>query len=216
MKRFLTICLIAFPLIAYTQPKDYSIVFLNAKPDADKLPKATTDSIMKGHFANMGRLSNEGKLLAAGPFDGGGGIFIMNTTSEDEVREWISPDPGVKMNRWKIEILPYKVRHGGICPVKEPYNMVDYTFVRFDAVVSKYNAATHGEIMTRHHDFLKSIKATGNVVAEGLFSELDGGVLVIKGEVDPTVLETDPAVKEGLASFKVKKLYIAQGSFCEQ
>lgn len=50
---------------------------------------------MKGHMANINRLAKEGKLIVAGPFDGGG-VFILNTTSTDEARLWLNTDPGVQ------------------------------------------------------------------------------------------------------------------------
>ena len=115
-----SLCMILCLALAHTlsgQPKSYTIVFLNKKPDAEKIDKATQDKLMEGHMANINRLAKEGKLLAAGPFDGGGGLFVFNTTSEIEAKSWVSSDPAVQANRWNVELLPYTPRVGSICPV---------------------------------------------------------------------------------------------------
>jgi uncharacterized protein YciI len=78
---------------AFGQSSPYVFVFLNNKMHAEQLPKEEVDKIMEGHMANIQRLANEGKLIAAGPFQGGGGIFIFNTSSLDEAKFWLDTDP---------------------------------------------------------------------------------------------------------------------------
>ncbi len=63
----------------FGQSSSYSFVFLNKKADAVQLPKEEGEKLMAGHMANIERLAKEGKLIVAGPFEGGGGIFIFNT-----------------------------------------------------------------------------------------------------------------------------------------
>jgi uncharacterized protein YciI len=215
MKRLITLYFLCITAASWAQ-NSYSIVFLNKKADAEKLPKEQQEKIMTGHMNNMKSLANEGKLLAAGPFDGGGGIFVMSSSNTNEVKNWISTDPGVQANRWNVEILPYMPRHGSICIVAEPYEMVNYSFFRFDAVVSKPTAATFPEIIKKHNDYLKKVIDTGNVIAEGIFGDNDGGIIVMKGDIKSRVFESDPGVQEGLIELTAKKLYIAKGSFCEE
>lgn len=215
MKKLLLIVFVCLSSYGFGQ-NPYVFVFLNKKPDAEKLSDEESKKIMEGHMSNMGRLAKEGKLIAAGPFEGGGGIFIMKTSSVDEAKEWISTDPGVQAKRWNVEVLPFTPRQGQVCVAKEPYEMVFYAFVRFNAVVSKFNAATYPTIISQHNDYLKKIATTGNVIIEGIFGDHDGGIMIMKGEVAPELFETDPGVTEGLIDIQTKKLYIAKGSFCEQ
>jgi uncharacterized protein YciI len=191
------------------------IVFLNKKADAEKLSEDASKKIMDGHMANINQLAKEGKLVAAGPFEGGGGIFVMKTSSVDEATKWINTDPGVQAKRWNVEVLPFTPRQGSICTVSEPYEMVMYSFVRFNPVISKFNASTYPSIIKQHNDYLKEVGKTGNVISEGIFGENDGGILIMKGEVGKELFETDPGVTEGLIDIETKKLYIAKGSFCE-
>ncbi len=197
------------------QTKTYSIVFLNKKHDAEKIDKATNDKLMEGHMANINRLAKEGKLLAAGPFEGGGGLFIFNTTSQEEPESWVSSDPAVQANRWNIEILPYTPRKGLICPVSEPYEMILYTLVRFDAIVDKFTASTYPGIIRKHDQFVSEIKKNSNVITEAIFGDNEGGILIVKEEIPTTTFDDDPGVQQGLLNVQMKKLYIAKGSFCE-
>lgn len=210
----LLLCLVG-PLIGSAQPKTYTIVFLNRKADAEKIDKETETKLFQGHMDNINRLAKEGKLLAAGPFDGGGGIFILNTTALSEAELWISTDPAVKAKRWNIEILPYTPRIGSICPVSEPYEMVTYTFVRFSAIVEKFTAATYPQLMRRHDEYLRNITRDATVVTEAIFGPNEGGILVVNGELPPDAFAGDPAVQQGLLDVQTKKLYIAKTSFCE-
>ena len=180
------------------------------------MPKEQVDKIMQGHMVNINRLAKEGKLVVAGPFEGGGGIFILNTTSVDEAKEWLSTDPGIQANRWNVELLPYTPRIGGACAVGEKYEMIMYSFVRFTATVSKFTAATYPQILKRHEDYIKQINASGNVIAEGTFGDHDGGILIMKGSVTKELFENDPGVQEALLDLSIKSLWVAKGSFCEK
>src|SRR5258706_8834816 len=104
------ILLLIFLLSRSASAQEMVIVFLHHKTDKPELPKEQVDKIMEGHFANMKKLASEGKLLVAGPFEGGGGIFIFNSKSMDAVREWIKPDPGIQNNRWNVELQPFHPR----------------------------------------------------------------------------------------------------------
>jgi uncharacterized protein YciI len=194
----------------------YTFVFLHKRPDAPKLEKEESDKIMSGHMDNINKMAKEGKLLAAGPFDGGGGIFIFKSSSTAEVTQWMSPDPGIKANRWNVEMLPYEPKIGGICPVGEPYEMTSYTFVHFKPKVFKFNIQEASQTVEEHNKFVKELAKGGNVVTHALFGGIDGAMLVMKGEVSEEVILGDPAVKGALFEPEFKKLYIAKGSFCEK
>ena len=201
---------------AFSQMASFSFVFLNKKHDAIQLPKEEVDRLMDGHMANIERLAKEGKLIAAGPFEGGGGIFILNTTSANEAKAWVDTDPGVKAQRWDVEIYPYRPRVGSVCKANAPFEMVAYQFIRFNANKSKSTARDYPEIFYRHDDFLKELGNNANVVTEGIFGEFDGGILVINGEISREAIESDPAIQEGLLTYEVKNLWVPKGSFCEK
>jgi uncharacterized protein YciI len=204
----------ATPLSA--QSNSYVFIFLNKRTDQKELPKEQVDKLMEGHMANINKMAKEGHLLAAGPFEGGGGIFIFNTKSKEDVSEWIKGDPAIQANRWNVEMLLYTPRTGGACLAKEPYEMTMYSFVRYVPNIAKFNVQDAPELFGKHDDYLKTIKKTGNVIAEGTFGENEGGILIMKGEIQAEVIENDPAVREGLLELNRKQLYTAKGAFCEK
>ena len=167
-------------------------------------------------MANINKMAKEGKLIVAGPFEGGGGIFIFNSTSVEEVKEWISEDPGIKAKRWNIEVLPFIIRAGSACTLKEPYEMTMYQFVRYTANLTKFTIGDAPLTFKKHDEYLKKIEQTGNVIAEGIFGESEGGILIMKGDLQKEVIEFDPAVQEGLLELDFKQLYVAKGAFCEK
>lgn len=213
--KILILVLSLLPFAASGQDKSYTIVFLNKKADAEPIDKETQTKLFEGHMANIDRLAKEGKLLAAGPFDGGGGIFILNTTSLSEAEAWISTDPAVKARRWNIEILPFTPRTGSVCPVSE-INMVTYTFVRFSAIVEKFTAGSYPNLIHQHETYLKELTGNLDVISEGIFGPNEGGILILKDTLTADAFSNDPGVQQGLLNVDVKNLYIAKGSFCEQ
>lgn len=215
MKKYFLL-LLFFVIAAIAVQAQYTFVFLHKKADAEVLPKEKVDELMKGHMSNIDRLAQEGKLLVAGPFEGGGGIFILNTKSKEEAELWLSTDPGIQAKRWNVEVLPYKVTAGKLCKATEPYEMVTYVFLRYDAIVSKFNAGTYPEIMNKHNEYVKQLTKGGNVITTGAFGEQDGGIVIMRGDVEKAVIDADPGVQEALLEVTQKKLWIAKGSFCEE
>jgi uncharacterized protein YciI len=214
--RFIIITVLVCVSVWSQAQSKYTFIFLNKKAVQQEMPKEEVDKIMKRHMDNMGRLAKEGKLIAAGPFEGGGGIFIFNTASLDSANAWLSTDPGVQAKRWDIEVLPYTARMGAPCVAKEPYQMVNYHFIRFVAQVTKSTTGTYPDILRRHEEYInKHFGSSGNMVAEGFFGEYDGGILILKGELNSEILDADPGVQEALLQTTIKKLWIAKGSFCE-
>ena len=214
MKIFVLLLAI-LPATLSAQEKSFYVVFLNSKPDAEKIDKETQTKLFQAHMANIERLASEGKLLAAGPFKGGGGIFIFNTDSLAEAQTWLKTDPAVQANRWNLEILPFTPRVGSVCSVSET-EMVDYFFVRFNAIVEKFTAPIYPNLIRQHDAFVKAVTHQLDVVSEGVFGPNEGGILILKDSVTADLFSNDPGVQQGLIDVEVKKLFIAKGSFCEK
>lgn len=198
------------------QSNQYTFVFLNKRSDKAELPEAELKKIMDGHMANIERLAKEGKLIAAGPFDGGGGIFIFKSNNTTQVKEWLQTDPGVQANRWNVEILPYTPRIGSVCSLQEPYQMVSYQFIRYVPNVAKYSIGSLTDSFKKHNEYVKTLGKSVNVITEAVFGETDGGILVMSGDLQKEVIEKDPAILEGALEAEYKVLWIAKGAFCEK
>ena len=111
----------ALPAQSPDQMRWYVLVLLEKGAHTDQ-PKAEAARIQDGHMANMQRLHKEGKLILAGPVAEGGdtrGIFLLNTGSLDEAREWCAGDPAVKAGRDTCRLMRwYSMKGIGIQPEK--------------------------------------------------------------------------------------------------
>lgn len=215
MKKYLLIVLVVvMGLPALGQP--FVFVFLNPKPDKAELPKEEVDKIMDGHMANIKRLAGEKKLIAAGPFEGGGGIFVFNSGSRQEVGTWLETDPGIRAKRWNIEIFDYRTNRGSVCSVAEPIEMTFYSFVRFGLNVTKYTMSDMAGELKAHEAYLRQLTSKADIIQDGSFGPAEGGILVVRGDLKKEMIEQDPAVQKGFLEFEIKKLYIAKGAFCEK
>lgn len=75
--------------------RSYVLVVLKTGPN--RMPDGPErDEMFRGHFANMKRLSDEGKLALAGPFDGVDGwrgLFVFAVKDIDEAKKLTETDP---------------------------------------------------------------------------------------------------------------------------
>lgn len=72
-------------------------------------------AIQKGHLAYMGRLAEQGQLVAAGPFADKGdwrGVVIYRVPTVERARELAAGDPAVKAGRLVLEAHPWMTLRG--------------------------------------------------------------------------------------------------------
>jgi uncharacterized protein YciI len=89
--------------------RSYVLVILKTGPN--RVPAGSErDEMFKGHFANMNRLSAEGKLALAGPFDdadGWRGLFIFAVSDIDEAKMIAATDPVIIKGEMVAEYHKY-------------------------------------------------------------------------------------------------------------
>ena len=100
------------------QPLKLTQMFLAFLTRGEKwTPEKTpaTEAIQKGHMANIGKLAEMKKLVAAGPFGGNGrlrGIFVFRVASLEEAKALTATDPAVQAGRLAMEIHPWMIPEG--------------------------------------------------------------------------------------------------------
>jgi uncharacterized protein YciI len=75
--------------------KQYVLVILKTGPNK-VAAGPERDEMFRGHFANMKRLSDEGKLALAGPLDGVDGwrgLFVFSVADIEEAKKLTATDP---------------------------------------------------------------------------------------------------------------------------
>ncbi|HEX6159005.1 MAG TPA: YciI family protein [Thermoanaerobaculia bacterium] len=91
--------------------KMYVLCILKTGPkDADVQGDARKE-IFAGHFANIGKLADEGKLAVAGPFGKNDkayrGLYIFNVATVEEAEKLVLLDPAVKAGVFVAELTPW-------------------------------------------------------------------------------------------------------------
>lgn len=74
-----------------------------------------TEEIQKGHMANINKLAEMKKLVAAGPFGDNGrlrGIFVFRVASLEEAKALTETDPAVQAGRLAMDIHPWMIPEG--------------------------------------------------------------------------------------------------------
>jgi uncharacterized protein YciI len=91
--------------------KMYVLCILRTGPKDAEIKGDERDRIFAGHFANIGRLSDEGKLAVAGPFGkndkGFRGLYIFNVATIEEAEKLVALDPAVKAGIFIPDLTPW-------------------------------------------------------------------------------------------------------------
>lgn len=217
---FLTIVFVLFTAGELQAQKNEGLffVFLNSNPDKPQISDDEKENLQAAHLANLDRLSQEGKLLAAGPFEGGGGMLVLDSENLEEAKSLVQTDPAVKANRFRTEVLNFRVTGNDLCGAKEPYEMVTYQFVRLISNPDYFE--DFDEMFRGNRMFLSDLMNKNDfVIMHGAFSEYNDGIIILDvatPEEAEKIIKEHPSVKEGQLSYDVKSLWIAKGTFCKR
>ncbi len=98
---------------APTEMAEYFVVILKCGPKWTAEMTPEIEKVLEGHFANIKKLTKEGKLAVAGPFfgqEGEGalaGLFIFKVDSIEEAIRLAEQDPGVQAGRFTFEAITW-------------------------------------------------------------------------------------------------------------
>jgi uncharacterized protein YciI len=96
-----------------TEMRQYYMVFLRRGPAWTSASTPEAAAVSRGHQANIQRLTKEGLMVVAGPFEGTSGdralagIFILRVDSMEAARAAVNTDPAVTAGRFVYEIVPW-------------------------------------------------------------------------------------------------------------
>lgn len=91
--------------------KMYVLCILKTGPKDAEIKGKEREEIFAGHFANIGRLADEGKLAVAGPFGKNDrawrGLYIFNVATIEKAEKLVVLDPAVKAGVFVYELTPW-------------------------------------------------------------------------------------------------------------
>ncbi|NCC46769.1 MAG: hypothetical protein EOM16_07015 [Bacteroidia bacterium] len=91
--------------------KSYIFVILKTGPDTTST-KEQLNQLFRGHMDNIKNLSEQGKLVVAGPMTDKNeknyrGIFILNTNDMEEAHKMLMQDPAIAKGVFEAELYPW-------------------------------------------------------------------------------------------------------------
>jgi uncharacterized protein YciI len=219
----LTIALFVLFIITITanaQDEDRMFfVFLNPNPDAPVLEQYQLNELQKAHLVNVDSLYTHGNLIAAGPFEGDGGLFILVANDFDNAYQLLKSDPVVQADRFITELFPFTIEYGNICEIKNELDMKDYQLVRFIPFPMIFETDVNtDEIKKKHHSYYENINDSIPLLLEGSLG--NAGKILIFNSQDPSVVENiiqqDPLIINRIFAYEIRTLWIARETFCDQ
>ncbi len=93
----------------------YIFGLIRRGPAVTEITPAEAMDLQRQHLANIERLARLGKIVAAGPFEGGDdwrGIFIYNVSTKAEAQALVDSDPLVKAGRLVVDLVPWWASDG--------------------------------------------------------------------------------------------------------
>ena len=90
----------------------YFFVELVPNPERDSISPSESQKILNHHLKNIKEMAQQGKLLLAGPFADGGGLFILDAKSKKEAESWVMEDPAVKAKVFNFELRKWFTEKG--------------------------------------------------------------------------------------------------------
>lgn len=191
----------------------YQFAFL--KKGSKWTPESTpeTQKIQEGHMANINRMAQLGKLVAAGPMGDNGdirGIFVFKAASLDEAKTLAADDPAIKAGRLALEWMTWMAPKGIGVKLNQAFRQdpqVKMTMAIHHFVVlkkgEKWTAQASPELQQMQLEHLWSIRRRlddKTYLAAGPLagSESLAGILVIAAatpEAARALAERDPLVK---------------------
>lgn len=207
--------------------EEYQFGLLKRGPKAGTGSKEEAERIQEGHMANIRKMAEMGKLLAAGPMDDNGdlrGIFVFRATRA-EAQALTAEDPAVKAGRLKLELFSWMGPKGiGVAfsekyrkDPKTPMTMTIY-YLAFFKPGPKWTDTPTPELQKLQSEHLWNIRRmldAKTFIAAGPFvnSRDPLGIIVIAAsslEEAKAIAESDPTIKAGHMSIEIHPWFVAK------
>ena len=205
MKKYVLLWVFTMAHMAYSQEQ---VVFMSSAPDTKDARGQNDLKDFSDRFLEV----YKNRSTLAGLLENGSRVYLLSTPSTLKTRKWIE-QIGFE-GSVSVELFPATIRVSRLCSDNKTLES-NYTLIRFDSHITKFNVRDAPQLFKIHDDHLKKIKNTGNVVLEALFANDDGGVLILRGKVDREVIYSDPAVIDGFLLPQIHEMKLTWGSFCD-
>jgi uncharacterized protein len=209
------------------EPYLFATLSRGATWTGQKSPELTR--LQEGHMANINRMANLGKLIAAGPMGDDGnlrGIFVFRGVSLEEAKQLCGEDPMLKSGHLKIEVyewwgskgigVKYAEEAKKTSPDKIPMVKI---FLGLFTIGDNQATATTSEtqqLQLGHLWHLRKLMDAGKIVAAGPVSNNSDirGIMVLQTETlqeARAIANQDPMVKAGRLKVELHPWWVSKG-----
>jgi len=129
---FLLFTLVALgaPMVASAQGIDYdrtikAYTIAEFTPADAELSQADRMATQQEHMAYIQQLAKDKKLVLAGPYRSGGGLFFLNTADEAEAKKWVEKDPSISKGVNTYQLKPWFTEKG-LFTLEQPEDKFDF------------------------------------------------------------------------------------------
>lgn len=193
----------------------YFLVFLRPDPARKALTPEQGQKIQADHMANIQKLTNDGVLVSAGPFDDAqrtiSGIFIFRVESLERAQAIAANDPTVVEHRNTVDVHAWDGPPGigdeyfrlHRQDPKTPENMQMHPFCMLLHGEGWESRRDRDELLLAHERYIGELRSRGRLSAAGRIEAPDGLFdLIIFRPISPEeaqkLLSEDPAIKAGV------------------
>ena len=194
------------------QGQEHILVFFT--PQKIHTSAIDAGNLYNQHVNYVDSLKKDQVILAHGRLENDGEILLFHKSDIDEVKNLLQRDPVLITGLYRPEYFHTTINYGEFC---EPASTVpeEFNLVRYTTHITKYNVQQVPQLLRMHDEYLKKIYATGNVAAGGVFTNSDGGFLIIRGNLASEVIMNDPTFQAGFIIPEISDIFIPEGTFCK-
>lgn len=208
--------------------EQYQLGLLMRGAKAGTIDPEEAKKIQAGHMAHIEKMSNTGKLMAAGPMMGNSelrGIFLFKAASIEEAQILAAADPAIKAERLKMVILPWMGTKGIGVRAMEEYKknpQMQWTMKKVHFVLLKRGANWTGtqtpeiQKLQRHHlSYIRRMLDEGKMLTAGPFGgngEWLGLFVFATESADEAKAwaEADPLLKNSHFALEIHPWFVAK------
>ena len=206
----------------------YQFGLLRKGPNHGTGTKEEADKVQAGHMANINKMAEMGKLMAAGPMGDDGdlrGIFVFKAASLDEAKALAAEDPAIKAGRLRMDIFTWwgpknigKDLHARFkADPKTPMTMTKFylTLLTKGAKVEEGSAADKQKLQLEHMWNVRRRLDDKSFATAGPFESAGDlrGIFVIAAKTADeakAIAESDPSVKAGVLAIEIHPWWVAK------
>ena len=205
----------------------YQLGLLRKGPNSGTGTKEEAEKIQAGHMANIGKMAQGGKLLAAGPMMDDGdlrGIFLFKAASLDEARALAAEDPAIKAGRLKLDLYAWQAPKNIGVQLNDAYRKnpkVAMTMTKYHFALLRRgpkplaNAPDLQQQVTAHLSGIRRMMDAGQMPAAGPINNGDdlAGIFVFATdsmEQARAWADADPLIKAGYMTAEIHPWFVAK------